>query len=131
MKNEIRTYYIWKITTGQGDDYTTGSLLDYVYFENYYKTIAIDLKKKQQALEPELKATMMMDWRLQWMFLKVAFSKEKIMELLAKKWLLKLMSNGILRHYLWSEDLSKSFSQLTTVNTYLMSILIFSQYFFQ
>ena len=64
MKNEIRTYYdIWKITTGQGD-YTTGSLLDYVYFKNYYKTIAIDLRK-QQALEPELKAMMMMDWRLQ------------------------------------------------------------------
>ena len=64
MKNEIRTYYdIWKITTGQGD-YITASLLDYVYFKNYYKTIAIDLRK-QQALEPELKATMMMDWRLQ------------------------------------------------------------------
>ena len=44
-KNDQRTYYnIWKITIGQGDDYTTGSLLD-VYFKNYYKMIAIDLSK--------------------------------------------------------------------------------------
>ena len=33
---------IQKITTGQGDDYTTGCLLDYNYFKNYYKMIAID-----------------------------------------------------------------------------------------
>ena len=45
VKNDQRTYYnIRKITTGQGDDYTTGCLLD-VYFKNYYKMIAIDLSK--------------------------------------------------------------------------------------
>ena len=38
--------------------------------------------------------------------------------------ILTLTSHGIL-HYLWSEDLPKSFSQL------IMSIFIFSQYFFQ
>ena len=38
--------------------------------------------------------------------------------------LLKLTSHGQL-HYLWSVDLSKSFSQL------IMSIFIFSKYFFQ
>ena len=37
-----------KITTGQGDNYTTSCLLDYIYFKNYYKTIAIDLSKKQE-----------------------------------------------------------------------------------
>ena len=26
-----------KIATGQGDDYTTGCLLDYPYFKEYYK----------------------------------------------------------------------------------------------
>ena len=36
---------IWKIETGQGDDYTTGFLLDYNYFNNYYKMIVIDLIK--------------------------------------------------------------------------------------
>ena len=46
---------IWKIVTAQGDDYTTGCLLDYNNFNNYYKMIAIDLSK-QQALESDPKA---------------------------------------------------------------------------
>ena len=33
---------IRKLATGQGDDYTTGCLLDYIYFKNYYKMIVID-----------------------------------------------------------------------------------------
>ena len=45
-KNNLRTYErIRKIATGQGDDSTTGCLLDYNYFNNYYKMIAIDLRK--------------------------------------------------------------------------------------
>ena len=37
----IKTYEnIRKITIGQGDDYTTGCLLDYTYFKKYYKMIA-------------------------------------------------------------------------------------------
>ena len=44
----IKTYEnIRKITIGQGDDYTTGCLLDYTYFKKYYKVIAIDLSKQQ------------------------------------------------------------------------------------
>ena len=46
---------IRKIVTGQGDDYTTGCLLDYNYFKNHYKMIAIDLSK-QQELDADLKA---------------------------------------------------------------------------
>ena len=46
---------IWQITTGQGDDYTTGCLIDYVCFKNYYKIIAIDLSK-QQAPDGDSKA---------------------------------------------------------------------------
>ena len=46
---------IRKIDTGQGDDYTTGCLLDYTYFKKYYKMIAIDLSK-QQALDANPKA---------------------------------------------------------------------------
>ena len=38
---------IRKIATGQGDDYTTGCLLDYSYFKDHYKMIAIDLSKKK------------------------------------------------------------------------------------
>ena len=52
-KNDKITYEnIRKIATGQGNDYTTGCLLDYAYFENYYKMIAIDLSK-QQALDAD------------------------------------------------------------------------------
>ena len=36
---------IRKNATGKGDDYKTGCLLDYLYFKDYYKMIAIDLNK--------------------------------------------------------------------------------------
>ena len=45
---------IGKFATGQGDDYTTGCLLDYIYLKNYYKMIAIDFSK-QQALDADPK----------------------------------------------------------------------------
>ena len=46
IKNNNITYEtIKKIATGQGDDYTTGCLLDYPYFKDSYKMIAIDLSK--------------------------------------------------------------------------------------
>ena len=40
--NKIRYENITKIATGQGDDYTTGCLIDYAYFRDNYKMIAID-----------------------------------------------------------------------------------------
>ena len=46
---------IRKIATGKGDDYTTGCLLDYPYFKENYKMIAIDLSK-QQALDADPRA---------------------------------------------------------------------------
>ena len=55
-KNDIRTYEnIQKIWTGQRDDYTTGCLLDYPYFEKCCMLIAIDLSK-QQKLDADPKA---------------------------------------------------------------------------
>ena len=36
--NKVTYENIRKITTGQGDDYTTGCFLDYIYFKNHYKT---------------------------------------------------------------------------------------------
>ena len=44
-----------KNATGQGDDYTTAFLLDYLYFKENYKMIAIDLSK-QEALDPDPRA---------------------------------------------------------------------------
>ena len=55
VKNELTTYNIRKIATGQGDDYTTGFFLDYNCFKKYYKVTAIDLSK-QQALDADPKA---------------------------------------------------------------------------
>ena len=53
-KNKVKYENNIKIATGQGDDYTTACLLDYIYFENYYKMIAVDLSK-QQALNVDPK----------------------------------------------------------------------------
>ena len=56
IKNNNVTYEnIRKIATGQGDDYTTGYLLDYSYFMDTYKMIAVDLSK-QQALDADPRA---------------------------------------------------------------------------
>ena len=44
-----------KVSTGQGDDYTTGCLLDYAYFKDNYKLIAVDLSK-QKALDADPRA---------------------------------------------------------------------------
>ena len=39
---------IRKIATCQGDDYTTGCLLDYQSIKDHYSLIAVDLSKQQQ-----------------------------------------------------------------------------------
>ena len=48
--NKVTYENISKIAIVQGDDYTTGCLLDYPYFKNSYKLIAVGLSK-QQALD--------------------------------------------------------------------------------
>ena len=56
INNDFKTYEnIRKIATGKGDDYTTGCLLDYSYFKENYKMIAVDLSK-QQALDTDPRA---------------------------------------------------------------------------
>ena len=48
INSDLKTYEnIRKIATAQGDNYTTGCLLDYSYFKDHYNIIAIDLSKKQ------------------------------------------------------------------------------------
>ena len=46
---------IRKISTGQGDDYTTGCLLDFSYCEKNYRLIAAVLSK-QKALDADSRA---------------------------------------------------------------------------
>ena len=48
INSDLKTYEnIRRIATGQGDDYTTGCLLDYSYFKENYRMIATDLSKQQ------------------------------------------------------------------------------------
>ena len=44
-----------KVSTGHGDDYTSGSLLNYAYFKDNYRLIAVDLTK-QKALDADPRA---------------------------------------------------------------------------
>ena len=44
-----------KVSTRYGDDYTTGCLLDYSYFKDNYRLIAVDLRK-QKALDADPRA---------------------------------------------------------------------------
>ena len=46
---------IKKLITGQGEDYTTGSLFDYEYVESHYKLNTVNLIRKKE-LDAALKA---------------------------------------------------------------------------
>ena len=46
---------IRKVSTAYGDDYTTGCSLDYAYFKDNYRLIAVDLSK-QKALDADPRA---------------------------------------------------------------------------
>ena len=58
--NDGKSFFdnIQKIARGQGDDFTTGALLNYHYL-NYYKIIRIDLSKRQ-ALDADPKASILL-----------------------------------------------------------------------
>ena len=47
INDSVKQYdEIRKTATGQGDDYTTGFLLDYQYFKDHYNLIAADLSEQ-------------------------------------------------------------------------------------
>ena len=49
IESDIEKYReLKKVMIGKGDDYTTGSLLDYNYFKKHYKLVAIDLSKQKE-----------------------------------------------------------------------------------
>ena len=46
IESDIEKYReLKKVMIGKGEDYTTGSLLDFNYFEKHYKLVAVDLSK--------------------------------------------------------------------------------------
>ena len=49
IENNIEKYReLKKVMIGKGEDYTTGSLLDFNYFDKHYKLIAVDLSKQKE-----------------------------------------------------------------------------------
>ena len=47
VKTDLRLYVsIQKTATDKGDNYKTGCLLNYTYFKEFYKMIAIDLSQQ-------------------------------------------------------------------------------------
>ena len=56
INDSVKQYdEVRKMSTGKGDDYITGCLLDFAYFEKNYKIIAADLSK-QKALHADSRA---------------------------------------------------------------------------
>ena len=49
IESDIEKYrQLKKVMIGKGEDYTTGSLLDYDYFLKHYKLVAVDLSKQNE-----------------------------------------------------------------------------------
>ena len=49
IENDTEKYReLKKVMIGKGEDYTTGSLLDYNYFDKHYKLVAVDLSKQKE-----------------------------------------------------------------------------------
>ena len=47
---------------GKGEDFTTGSLLDYNYFKKHYKLVAVDLSK-QKELDADQRAIQQIEFK--------------------------------------------------------------------
>ena len=64
VKNKEEAYEA-TIEMSKNNDYTTGNLLDYEYFKDHYKLIAIDLSKQIELENPDLKQQINFIGRLQ------------------------------------------------------------------
>ena len=85
IKSDIEKYReLEKVMIGKGEDYTTGSLLDFDYFLKHYKLVAVDLSKQKEldadrrAIQQiEFKYMLQTDSTIYWILEK---SKETILE---------------------------------------------------
>ena len=49
IENDVEKYReLKRVMIGKGEDYTTGSLLDFDYFKKHYKLVAVDLSKQKE-----------------------------------------------------------------------------------
>ena len=63
VESDIEKYReLKKVMIGKGEDYTTGFLLDYDYFNKNYKLIAVDLFK-QKELDADLRAIQQIEFK--------------------------------------------------------------------
>ena len=63
IESDIEKYReLKKVMIGKGKDYTTGSLLDYNYFDKHYKLVAVDLSK-QKELDADLRAIQQIEFK--------------------------------------------------------------------
>ena len=51
-----------KVMIEKGEDYTTGSLLDFNYFKKHYKLVAVDLSR-QKELDADPRATQQIEFK--------------------------------------------------------------------
>ena len=86
IESDIEKYReLKKVMIGKGEDYTTGSLLDYNYFKKHYKLVAVNLSK-QKELDADPRAIQQIEFKymletnsfIYWVLEK---SKETILEL--------------------------------------------------
>ena len=63
VESDIEKYReLKKVMIGKGEDYTTGSLLDYNYFKKHYKLVAVD-SSKQKELDADLRAIQQIEFK--------------------------------------------------------------------
>ena len=63
IESDIEKYReLKKVMIGKGEDYTTGSLLDFDYFEKHYKLVAVDLSQ-QKELDADPRATQQIEFK--------------------------------------------------------------------
>ena len=63
IESDIEKYReLKKVMIGKGEDYTTGSLLDFSYFDKHYKLVADDLSK-QKELDPDPRANQQIEFK--------------------------------------------------------------------
>ena len=63
IESDIEKYReLKKVMIGKGEDYTTGSLLDFNYFDKHYKLVAVDLSK-QKELEVDPRAIQQIEFK--------------------------------------------------------------------
>ena len=63
IENNIEKYReLKKVMIGKGEDYTTGSVLDFNYFDKHYELIAVDLSK-QKELDADPRANQQIEFK--------------------------------------------------------------------